>query len=102
MAAIPWRHHVVGESGEWSYTYDPWKVGTLGDVLPLARPALQDVEAFEGFDNREYFGSFAKSLLTAFQAIESKQTRSGDMPQVVTTAQWANHIARPIVFKHRA
>eukprot|EP00913_Durusdinium_trenchii_P034548 g32320.t1 len=47
----------------------------------------QEYEAFEAFDNREYFGSVAKSFLSMFQ--------------VVTTAQWANHIARPIAFQYQ-
>ncbi|CAJ1361017.1 unnamed protein product [Effrenium voratum] len=63
-------HHVIGKSAIWNESYVPW----------------QEFEAFMTFDNREYFGSVTMSFLSTLQ--------------VVTTAQWANHIARPILFRY--
>ncbi|CAL1130814.1 unnamed protein product [Cladocopium goreaui] len=62
--------NVIGRSAEWNDTYDPW----------------QEYDPFEAFNNREYFGSVTKSFFTLLQ--------------VVTTAQWANNIARPIAFEY--
>eukprot|EP00434_Breviolum_minutum_P017678 symbB.v1.2.015603.t1/scaffold1127.1/size253144/25 len=63
-------HNVIGKSAEWNDTYDPW----------------QEYDPFEAFNNHEYFGSVLRSCLTMFQ--------------VVTNAQWANNIARPIAFQY--
>eukprot|EP00931_Biecheleriopsis_adriatica_P044913 TRINITY_DN25743_c1_g1_i2.p1 TRINITY_DN25743_c1_g1~~TRINITY_DN25743_c1_g1_i2.p1 ORF type:complete len:635 (-),score=152.43 TRINITY_DN25743_c1_g1_i2:86-1990(-) len=64
--------HVIGKSAEWNGSMNP----------------LIDVGPFLAFDNHEYFGEMGKSLLTVFQ--------------VVTNAQWANHIGRPTIFKYPA
>ncbi|OLP85706.1 Voltage-dependent T-type calcium channel subunit alpha-1G [Symbiodinium microadriaticum] len=65
-------HYVIGESAVWNDTFDPW----------------QEYEAFEAFDNRQYFGSVTRSFLT--------------LMQVITNSQWANHVARPVVFRYPA
>lgn len=65
-AMSSFSHFVLGESAAWVGTMDP----------------LEEHEAFEPFDNREYFGSVARSFFT--------------LMQVLTCAQWADHIARPV------
>jgi hypothetical protein len=57
---------VLGDSAEWVGTMDP----------------LEEHEPFEPFDNREYFGSVSRSVFT--------------LMQIVTLAQWADHVARPV------
>ncbi|CAE7675789.1 Cacna1g, partial [Symbiodinium pilosum] len=63
-------HYVIGQSPVWNDTYDPW----------------QEYEPFEAFDNRQYFGTVVRTFLTLFQ--------------VITNSQWANHVARPVVFRY--
>lgn len=67
VATAKFAYEVVGESAKWNETRDP----------------LQEYEAFEAFDNIEYFGSLSRSLLSLFQ--------------VTTLSHWADSIARPIV-----
>ncbi|CAK0877149.1 unnamed protein product [Prorocentrum cordatum] len=67
LAIATFAYKVVGESAEWNETRDP----------------LEDYEAFEAFDNREYFGSLSRSVLSLLQ--------------VTTLSHWADAIARPIV-----
>ncbi|CAE7521089.1 Catsper1 [Symbiodinium sp. CCMP2456] len=61
---------VIGRSPVWNGSTNP----------------LQEFEPFSSFDNREYFGNIWMSFLTMFQ--------------VVTNAQWADHVGRPVVFKY--
>mmetsp|Transcript_48803 Transcript_48803/g.113972 ORF Transcript_48803/g.113972 Transcript_48803/m.113972 type:complete len:653 (+) Transcript_48803:78-2036(+) len=61
---------VIGNSPLWNGSTNP----------------LVEHEPFTSFDNREYFGNIVMSFLTMFQ--------------VVTNAQWANHIGRPVVLKY--
>lgn len=61
---------VIGRSPVWNGSTNP----------------LQEFEPFSTFDNREYFGNIWMSFLTMFQ--------------VVTNAQWADHVGRPVVFKY--
>ncbi|CAK0910484.1 unnamed protein product [Prorocentrum cordatum] len=58
---------IVGESAVW-----------IGRNDPLA----EGVEAFESFDNHEYFGSVSRSMLSLIQ--------------IVTLSEWADHIARQV------
>ncbi|CAJ1379341.1 unnamed protein product [Effrenium voratum] len=63
---------VVGNSPVWNGSTNP----------------MMDFEAFMAFDNREYFGNMPRSFLS--------------MIQVITNAQWANHIGRPIILRYPA
>eukprot|EP00913_Durusdinium_trenchii_P035387 g33115.t1 len=49
---------------------------------------MVNFEPFMSFDNREYFGNIVRSFLS--------------MIQVITNAQWANHIGRPIILQYPA
>lgn len=60
-------HMVIGHSAEWNLSMDPSK----------------EFPPFVPFDIQQYFGSVSKSFFTLLQ--------------VVTLAQWAPHVARPIV-----
>jgi len=70
LAAGHWLTHLIGLSAKWNGTMNP----------------LEEYGAFERFDNREYFGSTARTVLS--------------MLQVVTLSDWANNIARPIMLKY--
>lgn len=63
---------VIGRSAVWNGSMNP----------------LEEREAFAAYDNHEYFGSMPRSFLT--------------MLQLVTTAQWGNHIGRPIILQYPA
>ncbi|CAE7827985.1 Cacna1g, partial [Symbiodinium necroappetens] len=82
-------HYVIGESAVWNDTFDPWqdfpRPSTKASKSAVQR---QEYEAFEAFDNRQYFGSVTRSFLT--------------LMQVITNSQWANHVARPVVFRYPA
>ena len=64
------RHYVIGESAVWNDTFDPWqdfpRPSTKASKSSVQR---QDYEAFEAFDNRQYFGSVTRSFLTLMQVL---------------------------------
>lgn len=64
---------IVGESAVWIDKNDPLAEG---------------VDAFESFDNQEYFGSVSRSVLSLFQ--------------IVTLSEWADHIARQVTLVYPA
>jgi len=71
-AAGACTRQVIGNSPVWNGSTNP----------------MVDQEPFMSFDNQEYFGNIVRSFLT--------------MIQVITNAQWANHIGRPIILQYPA
>jgi len=67
LACASFARYTIGESAEWVGTMDP----------------LVEHEPFEPFDNRQYFGTVARSYLTLLQ--------------VVTGSQWADMARRVIL-----
>ena len=100
------------------------------DVLSAARPQpvvawgtnpMVNYEPFMSFDNREYFGNIVRSCLDAPRhAPWTKPVAQNrgmlrelwdwldcswgflSMIQVITNAQWANHIGRPVILQYPA
>ncbi|CAK8994183.1 unnamed protein product [Durusdinium trenchii] len=71
-AAGACTRQVIGNSPVWNGSTNP----------------MVNFEPFMSFDNREYFGNIVRSFLS--------------MIQVITNAQWANHIGRPIILQYPA
>eukprot|EP00435_Cladocopium_sp_Y103_P060599 s3000_g22.t1 len=71
-AAGACTRQVIGNSPVWNGSTNP----------------MVNYEPFMSFDNREYFGNIVRSFLS--------------MIQVITNAQWANHIGRPVIMQYPA
>lgn len=77
LFAIAWAagacmRQVIGNSPVWNGSTNP----------------MVNYDPFMSFDNREYFGNMVRSFLS--------------MIQIITNAQWANHIGRPVIMQYPA